>query len=347
MNHSAARIILNERTFTLVEFVEFQCVEDWLMPIQHMVSFALNNDPHYTFYTSGSTGNPKPITHSRNVLVSSAVATLEYFSLAPGQRVLLALPAQYIGGAMMVLRACLGGLELVLQQPSGCPQIPNDIDFLPLTPAQYMAVDRAQGWKDFRGTVLLGGSAVPGSYDVPVDNFSVFIGYGMTETASHVALRRIGDTVYQGVGSTRFSVDDQNQLILSAPHLGIEKLATEDLVEIIGPTTFKYLGRSGWVINSGGVKIHPTQWESRLQKQGIAAFVVPFPDDHFGHIPILVALKKEHLSGWSLVKKDWSGIRPKRAVLITEVPTVAQGKVDRSALEAWVKSHPDRLFPLE
>ena len=169
----------------------------------------------------------------------------------------------------------------------------------------------------------------------------------MTETASHVALRKVGDSVYEGVGETRFWINEDSHLVLSAPHLGIEQLITEDLVQVIGQKAFRYLGRSGWVINAGGVKIHPTHWEQFLSKRGIEAIMVPIPDENFGQVPVLVVSQRTMLTNWPIIKKDWSTIPPKWAIVCTEIPTVGQGKVNRKGLEDWVRSHQDLLFPLE
>jgi len=53
------------------------------------------------------------------------------------------------------------------------------------------------------------------------------------------------------------------------------------------------------------------------------------------------------LKNWPSIKKDWSTIPPKWAIVCTELPTVGQGKVNRKGLEDWVRSHQDLLFPLE
>ena len=345
--HPAARIILDDKVFTPSEFIILGLVEDWIKPIQDMVSFCMGDKEYYTFHTSGSTGIPKEIEHSRQMLEASAKATLDYFSLRPGDRALLVLPAQYIGGAMMVLRACLGGLELVLQEPKARPALPDNLAFVPLTPAQYIAIEQVEGWDTFSGVVLLGGSSLPALYDVPVEGRRVYVGYGMTETASHVALRNVGDSVYEGVGETSFWTNQDSHLVITAPHLGIDQLITEDLVQVIGQKTFRYLGRSGWVINAGGVKIHPTHWEQFLSKRGIEAIMVPIPDEYFGQVPVLVVSQRTMLKNWPIIKKDWSTIPPKWAIVCRELPTVGQGKVNRKGLEDWVRSHQDLLFPLE
>ena len=128
------------------------------------------------FHTSGSTGLPKTIVHQKTVLEASAKRTLDHFSLKPGASAALILPAQFIGGSMMLVRALIGGLTLHLLPPKlAVEEIPN-VDFLPCTPAQFRAAMQIDALRDFSGAILLGGAPVG---DIaPVDGINLYVGYG-------------------------------------------------------------------------------------------------------------------------------------------------------------------------
>ena len=130
----------NGQKFTPVEFLTVSFTEEWLVDVQRVLAFLVHGEPHFEVPTSGSTGRPKRLRHSRARMDASARATLDHFQLQPGDRALLALPAKYIGGAMMVVRAYLGQLHLYLVEPKMCPALAQAFDFVPLTPAQYDAL---------------------------------------------------------------------------------------------------------------------------------------------------------------------------------------------------------------
>jgi O-succinylbenzoic acid--CoA ligase len=54
--------------------------------------------------------------------------------------------------------------------------------------------------------------------------------------------------------------------VIDAPTISSEKVVTNDLVELISLTEFKWLGRIDNVINSGGIKLIPEQIEEKLAK---------------------------------------------------------------------------------
>lgn len=346
MLHKDTTFFLNDTAFTASQLIELKNVEDWLKQIQRVIRFCLSEEPTLGFKTSGSTGKPKDISHGRKRLYASARATIEYFDLQPGQRAFLVLPAQLTGGAMMIIRACIAGLHLYLAKPSMNPVISPNIDFVPLTPAQFIFAKESESLEGFKGTILLGGSGVPSKFDMHSE-LKVYVGFGMTETASHVALRKLGSPNYSAVGPTTFSTDDQGTLIIHAPHLGLSELKTTDIVELKSPASFEYLGRANLVINAGGVKMHPEPLERWLENQGIHAWLVGLEDEIFGEVPVLVCNDQSTIERWSTIKNDWPTIAVKRALLVAEMPMAAGGKVNRRALKELVKSHQDHLCPLE
>ena len=318
----------------------------WFQHIQKVVAWLRSGVQELEVQTSGSTGAPKTIVHSRKRLMRSALATIDFFELEPGDRVLLALPAQYIGGIMMIVRAYLGNLKMTLVEPKGLIPIDHAYKFVPMTPAQYIRLveEQPEGLKRI-ANILLGGAELDPKYDNPGLLPRVFIGYGMTETASHVALRRLGETYYTAVGSTTFSESDEETLIIHAPHLDLEALETNDIVEMRNERNFRYLGRRDFVINSGGVKIQPELMERALRRMEIPAFISYKVDHMYGRVPVLVLHNPEQLDEATAALKAFAKLwRPRWALNMKEIPFLENGKLDRKTLADQVKSRLDHLY---
>ena len=193
--------------------------------------------------------------------------------------------------------------------------------------------------------MLLGGSTAPVAH-CP-EGTEVYVGYGMTETASHVAVRALNEKVYRAVGSTRFSVNADGALVLRSPHLGIKELVTKDAAVLHNDSEFNIEGRLDFVINSGGVKIHPEQWEQALADEGISAAIAPIEDEVFGQLPVLILSNLGQIEQIRALLNQWpKNQRPKHYLLLKEWPEVAGGKLDRRGLILWVKSHRDCLCPI-
>lgn len=242
------------------------------------------------FMTSGSTGAPVAWAHPRARLVASADRTLASPLLAglPSAeqgagagagplRAMLAMPARFVGGWMMVVRAWRAGWELTLVEPRATPEWrPADapFDFVALTPMQALALGPRLA--AFR-RVLLGGAAVPPSTAWPPGT-EVWSSFGMTETASHVALRRLHphpEPAFTCLPGVTYSLDGSGALLLRDTHLDLPPLLTRDAAAPgPTPTSFLWLGRLDDVINTGGLKVHPAIVEQHLAPAIGEAFVV-------------------------------------------------------------------------
>jgi O-succinylbenzoic acid--CoA ligase len=134
--------------------------------------------------------------------------------------------------------------------------------------------------------IIVGGAPVDDSLRSALKGHAsmIYSSYGMTETYSHVALQNLsaGETHYTAVDHVRFSTHG-DALVIHAPHIGIEKLITTDCVDLISSTQFLWKGRSDYVINSGGIKLHPEQIEKALSAIiSVPFFVFGKPDKRLG-----------------------------------------------------------------
>lgn len=234
-------------------------------------------------HTSGSTGKPKEIKLSKSAMKASAAATAKAFSIemnhmrtAKKQPIICSpLSAKFIAGKMMIVRALEWNADLVCIPPSGNPLafLERNVDFMVMTPHQ-LARSFELGDETKLNQVeklLLGGSPVNKDLEDRISriNTPIFIGYGMTETMSHVALRRLNGTdassIYRAVDGVSFSLDDRDCLVVHAPHRGVFELFTNDVATLLDEFTFNWLGRYDHVINTGGVKVFPEMIEEKIE----------------------------------------------------------------------------------
>lgn len=263
-----------------------------------------------TVQTSGSTGPPKAIFLEKKFVAQSALRTLEFFNLKSGQRILLCLPLRYIAGKLMVIRALLGGLDLCTAEPS------DDFAFLAQcrdTPFRFAAMVPNQVTKlleyperfEALGALLIGGSALPAILDTELQTVptACFASYGMTETATHIALRRIngpdGSDFFHCLAGISVGLSPEGCLTIDMPGLngfGPDEsdmsgapLTTNDLAELIDRTTFRILGRADHVIISGGIKYFPETIEKKLENAIEQPFFIgSLPDEILGRRMVLV-----------------------------------------------------------
>lgn len=222
--------------------------------------------------TSGSTGEPKEIRLPKKVVEASARLTIQYFSLNEDSSGLLCLPARYIAGKLMLVRAICSGMSLEVRKPGIdvlAEPLPK-IDFAAMIPQQvaHALKDRESAERlQTTGSVLIGGGPVEDTLERQLQEIrgNYVQSYGMTETATHIALRNIsqGDKLYSALPGVSFSVDHRGCLVIEAAHLP-EKIVTNDLVELTDAHHFRWLGRFDHAIISGGIKYIPEVLEQKL-----------------------------------------------------------------------------------
>ena len=246
----------------------------------------LNDKDHLYVKTSGSTGAPKNIRLLKQAMVNSAIATGDFFGLQPGDKALDCLPAHFIAGKMMLVRAMILGLEIDIVEPSAHPifDYEKHYQFCAMIPLQ---LKNTLSYVNNIETMIVGGSKVtkPLLDKIKQCPNRFYETYGMTETITHVAVRQLkskdypGEDQFNALPNVQFSLDDRNCLIIHAPNLIDEALITNDIVELKGEKAFKWKGRFDNVINSAGVKLYPEQIEDKLQQHIDHRYIVAGIDD--------------------------------------------------------------------
>ncbi len=240
------------------------------------------------FTTSGSTGKAKEIVHSKMAMLKSADYSQSFFKYKSNDNSLLSLPLSYVSGKMMLIRAIRSQLNFIIQNISSNPlkNIDQNIDFLALTPMQFINAHSENSIQLQKvKTILLGGSAVDESLERMIKswNNSIYVGFGMTETLTHVALRKLNGvdkTDYYSAISPEFCfrTNAENCLVINAPHLP-EEVISNDIVELLNDQQFYWKGRKDNIVNSGGIKLNVESIENVLNLY-LSENLMLFGEDH-------------------------------------------------------------------
>lgn len=343
----AARLRMNTPGIAAWENDIYLFVDQWFGP-----------ESIVTAHTSGSTGTPKAIALKKQWMEYSARQTCSFFGLTHQSTALLCLPAAFIAGKMMLVRAFVSGLHLFCKAPEGDPfgDKGMGVDFAAITPFQL-----AQSYNTlFRQpvkTVIVGGGEISPALEAAVQSVPVeiFATYGMTETSSHIALRKVNGEDrkdrFSVMGSTRIALDDRQCLVIENPELFDGKLVTNDIAEIHDEKTFRWLGRFDNVINSGGVKIMPEEIEQTIAPlRPENMLIAPFPDKKLGNT-VALYIEGAPLNPYDekqLIDAIRQLVHPyavPRQIRYTPVfPKTPNGKTDRKALLIELFSSENNLF---
>lgn len=257
----------------------------------------LSQNPTVQVQTSGSTGKPKKIELQKRHMVNSAEATGAFFGLATSSSALLCLPTDFIAGKMMLVRAMVLGLELDYISPSLNPLQDNikPYDFSAMVPLQ---VENSLKELNLIKTLIVGGAPVSNTlkeiFNERVKNTDIYETYGMTETITHIAAKKIHPLEsekqnFKTLPKIKISVDDKNCLVIDAPKICEDPITTNDVVNLISDNEFSWLGRLDNVINSGGVKLFPEQIETKFTSLIKSRFFVAgLPDEILGQKLVLI-----------------------------------------------------------
>lgn len=301
----------------------------------------LDNNDFILVKTSGSTGVPKIIKLQKEHVSNSAVATVAYFDLKTGTKALLCLPSEYIAGKMMLVRAMIAGWNLYTTAPEKNPlaKMDEDFDFTAMVPYQvhHSLLELYKVKK-----LIVGGGAVSRELEDCLQQMetSVFATYGMTETISHIAIRPLNgekrSSVFKALSQVEFSQNESECLQIYAPTISKEIVTTNDVVELLSPTSFKLLGRIDNVINTGGIKVHPETVEEKLAehiKQPF--FITSEKDEVLGERIILIMESHTPIdsNSYSHIFEVLSAYeKPKKILSISEFIYTETGKIRREEI---------------
>lgn len=296
--------------------------------------------------TSGSTGAPKEYMVEKEKMRNSALMTCRFFALDATKNALLCMSAEYIAGKMMLVRAIVSGMNLVCVEPCGNPlrDIASKIDFAAMVPMQlYNTLQHETETCALNriGDVIVGGGAVRPSLTESLHTLrcSVWSTYGMTETLSHIALRRLNGKCasahYTPLQGVRVTLAERGTLDIEAPLLCDGILHTNDVAALHDDGTFDILGRIDNTVCSGGIKIQLERMEEKLQQVLDFPFAATsVPDEKFGEaLVLLVATDTPDSALLPTIRKALPKFwLPKHIVHCAEIPLTPTAKPDRKAI---------------
>lgn len=300
-----------------------------------------NDEPIIRAHTSGSTGKPKEISLLKTDMLLSAHNTNTFFGIDSHSVLGLPLSIDYIAGKMMVVRSLLADCRLRRFPICNTFVVDERVDLLSVVPSQVASLIRDSKSLRNVSNLLIGGAALNSNleHEIIKAGVSAYIGYGMTETCSHVALRRLGDIskAYTAMSGIRFSTDKRGCLVIHSSDFSWKSIVTNDIVELLNDTSFVWRGRFDNVINSGGIKLHPEEIEKGLSTMIDNPFyIVGHPSDKWGECVALVVecsradlqMIEGRLADLSLPK----GWKPTIVVGVDTLPRTANGKIRRVAI---------------
>ena len=343
-------LTLNNRYFELAELIGFcetqikaEAAPVWKLDVYRFILDFLSDSDNISQRTSGTTGTPKTIELPKSAMLTSAQNTIDFFRLKKDDVAVLCLTIQYIAGKMMVVRALLAGLNLHLIEPVGTPDFAgiDNIDFCAMVPMQANHLLKNKKWPKLK-TLILGGAETGNELLQQLQTVAtkVYETYGMAETSSHVALKRINGKdrkdIFTALPGVQLSGDDRDCLVINTTYLP-DTLITNDRVEFVAPNQFKWLGRFDNVINSGGLKIQPETLEKQFQEIiEMPCAVLGIQDELLGQKMIL-AVESSTLEDSAQIQNQLAPhfekkMLPKQIYFLKEFPRNESFKVDRKAL---------------
>ena len=356
------------------------------MTLEDFFSEWNNDSDRVLVHTSGSTGKPKPMMVEKKRMLNSARITCDFLGLKPGDSALLCMSLDYIAGKMVVVRSIERHLHLISVSPSGHPlkdinlkdangkDVNGEITFAAMVPMQVyntLQVPEERERLMHIRHLIIGGGAIDASLEKELrslpGNIAIWSTYGMTETLSHIALRRINGAEasewYQPFDSVKISQTDEGCLVIDAPLVCAETLVTNDIVEIepyiynkvekhdkeekhdkVEKLRFRIKGRKDNVICSGGIKIQIEEVEALLKPHLEKPFMIAKKkDEKFGEIAVLLTededIKKVEATIRRLLSDEKSSDHknhkywiPREFRYVDHLPLTETGKPKRSIL---------------
>jgi O-succinylbenzoic acid--CoA ligase len=260
---------------------------------------------------------------------------------------LLCLPASYIAGKMMLVRALILGLEIDTIPPKTLLDIDQskNYDFSAMVPMQLK--ENGVRLNNIK-TLIVGGAAVSSALIKEIQDLkiAVYETYGMTETVSHIAVKKLNsfntekqeNVLFKVLPNVSINLDERECLVIKAPKVSEGKVVTNDIVKQYSKTTFEWLGRYDNIINSGGIKYAPEQLEAKLNDKIKTRFFIASENHKILGEAIIIVLEADNNQLNTSVFNCLTAFEtPKAIYSINAFVETASGKIQRKKTLALLK----------
>ena len=247
---------------------------EWIVKIHSFLREWFSSDTQIKLQTSGTVAKKTYFLREKKYLSFSAKESLSVLKIPNQAKTLLCLPANYIAAQLMLIRALIGNLCLHCIAPDAKPleKCKSGFDFAAMVP--YQLYNSLENIKHIQ-CLLIGGGFVHHSIKKkiqivsnPTSNSTVYETFGMAETLTHIALRRITgkpETFFSPLPSVQIMQDNKDCLMVKSSQRGLKNyLTTKDIVKIYKNGSFEWLGRKDFVIETGSIKICPETLEKKI-----------------------------------------------------------------------------------
>ena len=306
----------------------------------------------FEIYTSGSTGVASKIILKRDWLEISALQTVNLLNLW-NETVLCCLPITKIGGLMMIIRAIVADFDIQIIEPKSDPMADISSDhpftFVSLVPSQLKIIlqstESTEKLNRFKN-IILGGSDINTKLLSGIQTLkpNVYHTYGMTETCSHIALKKLNNNAWPSFKPNPFvelKTNAEGWLSIKAYQTGNEWIDTKDIVKLYPDNRFDFIGRADFLINTGGFKVFPEKLEIKIRDIFIAKnwdidfAITSKSSEKWGEEIVLVIVNDFHSDTEILevLKPLLQNYElPKRIVKLESIPINEGGKINRLKL---------------
>lgn len=309
----------------------------------------LNGEQSFSQSSSGSTGAPKQISITRKQMEASTKGTGSFFKTDPNSKLLCCLNPAYIAGKMMLVRAMVWGCEIQLVEPNSNPlkNVNEEFDFVAMVPLQVQAsLEDEKSLEKLRSfkSLIIGGAPISTKLksDLAKNGIKAWQTFGMTETVSHIALAemRSDELLYHVLSGVEIGQDSKGALWIKSEMSGPDPIQTNDLIELQSETSFIWLGRADYVVNSGGIKLFPELIEQKAEQvieeifPGVSFFFFGEKDEKLGDKLILFVETAESSSRVKILKERLKDVLgkyelPKKIYFSPKFARTESGKVNR------------------
>jgi o-succinylbenzoate---CoA ligase len=307
---------------------------------------------HSVLFTSGTEGEPKPVELTVANLDASAAGSAAAFGVDPGDRWLSPLPLFHVAGLSILTRCARNATTAVLRDRFDPGAVADDLAagdlaLVSLVPTQLRRL-RDAGLVAAPGlrALLLGGGPIPPDLVewARAAGLPVRCTYGMTETASQVAVTDLWDPAATLLPGVELDVAADGEILVRGPMVAPGAVSedgwlhTGDLGRIDGQGRLHVAGRIKELIVSGGEKVAPAAVEAVLAAHPAVAdaAVAGTPDRDWGEAVTAFLVERSPVSDYDLLafcRERLAGYQvPKRVVRVTALPRNAAGKLVRDRL---------------